>query len=145
MLENSRKIFILISLMVCGMGLQFNFDLLQGVSTPIYNIFQISTEQFHSLYTLGNVLGFLLTPLGGYLTSKIGLGPSAVLYTFLILLGTSISYIGVRMEVFGVLKAGFMIFSMGGESLITTQVASIVKWFFGKNLAFCLGCKFAFS
>lgn len=136
---------ILISTMVAGTGAQFIIDMIQGLSTPMYQIFGINTKQLNLIYTFYSSINLVFAPFGGYLIIKYGVGNAATFFSALVFLGISIGNYGAYTGNWFHFQIGWIFVGMGIESLINTQVSTCEKWFSGRYLSFSIGLKFAFS
>lgn len=136
---------ILVLTIIAGTGAQFIMDMVQGVATPMYQIFGITTKQFNMIYTFFSSISLFFAPVGGYITLRYGVGNAAVLYSALICFGTFIANYGAYSEQWINFEIGWAIIGFGFESMINTQVCVIEKYFSGDYLSFCIGLKFACS
>ena len=136
---------VLLSLMFSGLGAHFVYDMLQGVQTPLYQIYQFITNQFQRIYSFYYLLNFFVAPLAGVLITRIGLGNGVVLFNAVLFLGISIAYIGLSLDNYPIILFGFSILGIGNENTINCQVAAVNKWFSGRYLSLAMGLKYTFS
>lgn len=136
---------ILLTTMLAGTGAQFIIDMIQGLSTPMYKIFKITTEDLNLIYTAYSTLNLFFAPFGGYLILRYGIGNSAILFSTLVYLGILIGNFGAFYKKWSYFQLGWSIVGIGIESMVNTQVSACEKWFSGRFLSFSIGLKFAFS
>ena len=138
-------IIVLISLMLCGLGAHFVYDMLQGVQPPLYQLYQFTTSQIQRIYSFYYLLNFFVAPFAGILLTKIGVGSGVVLFNTLLFTGVSISLVGLSRGTYALLLFGFSLVGIGNENTINCQVAAVNKWFSGRFLSLAMGLKFTFS
>ena len=136
---------LLISLMFSGLGAHFVYDMLQGVQTPLYQIYQFTTNQIQRIYSFYYLLNFFAAPLAGLLITRIGVGDGVVVFNSVLFLGISIAYIGLSLQNYPIMLFGFSILGIGNENTINCQVAAVNKWFSGRYLSLAMGLKYTFS
>ena len=138
-------ILILAAIYISGTGAQFVYNMLQGISTPLYNLYHFTTSQIHSIYTIYYAFNLFVSPLAGVLISKIGIRNGLLVFSTFIFVGVLVSYFGLTLTNFFVIQIGFVFTAIGNENLINCQVVGINKWFSGTILSFAMGLNFSYS
>ena len=133
---------ILFFIIAMGSGTYFDYDLLQGISTPIFSIYDIKASEMMFVYSSYGGINLFLAPVGGYLISTQGVARMSVYCSAVIYLGLFISYLSTVHQQFGLIEIGYLFVGLGNETLINTQVTALEKWFSGKFLSFSIGMKF---
>ncbi|KPI88302.1 hypothetical protein ABL78_2601 [Leptomonas seymouri] len=101
-------------------------------------------QYLYSVYSWPNTV---LSVVGGLLIDKyLGLRRAMLLFTFLILCGSVLFFIGVRHTMYWMLIVGRVVFGLGGESLSVSQSAFVARWFKGRRgMALAFGITISFS
>ena len=136
---------ILSTIFFSGSGAHFVYNMLQGMSTPLYDLYHFTTVQIHSIYTTYYFLNFFISPLAGILIVKIGIRNGLSVFTMSLFIGILIAMVGLSLKDFRVIQLGFVFIGIGNENTINCQVAAINKWFSGSILSLAMGLNFSYS
>jgi MFS family permease len=85
------------------------------------------------IYSFPNIIMVLI---GGLIIDRIGTKKSALLFSFLVLLGAFITVLRGNIIL---MATGRLIFGLGAESMIVAITTVIAQWFKGKQLSFAFG------
>lgn len=117
----------------------FSYDFPQIFEPILITNFQISTFEVSYLYTSIAIASILVMPLGSFVISKTGLGLAALIFNFLIFIGTLIIYYGTNNKNFKYVFIGRMIYGIGCEPAFMCQNIAYEKWFSGRYLTIAYG------
>ncbi|MCX7985536.1 MAG: MFS transporter [Bacteroidales bacterium] len=87
----------------------------------------------NAIYSLPNVIMVLI---GGIIIDRIGIRKAGFIFSFLIMAGALLTWIGGSLTV---MAAGRLVFGLGAESMIVAITTSIARWFKGKEFALAFG------
>ena len=134
---------ILLVIILVGSGTYFDYDLIHGISTPMFSFFKITPKELLSISSINGFLNIFAAPVGGYLISSLGAARAGIYLTATIYFGLFISYLSTLKSQFWLVRVGFLLIGVGNESLINTQMTAIENWFSGRFLSFAVGIKFS--
>jgi MFS family permease len=127
-------VLLFISLAMCG-----NYYIYDSIS-PLADVLKAQLKFSDSdlgllqgIYSFPNIIMVLI---GGLIIDRIGTKKSALLFSFFLLIGASVT--ALRGDVF-TMAAGRLIFGLGAESMIVAITTVIAQWFKGKQLSFAFG------
>ncbi|KEG11059.1 putative major facilitator superfamily [Trypanosoma grayi] len=105
---------------------------------------QEMNQMLYSVYSWPNTV---LAIFGGLLIDKyLGIRTAMLLFTFLILLGAFLFWLGVHFVAYPLMVAARVVFGLGGESLSVSQSAYVARWFKnGRGMALAFGITISFS
>lgn len=136
--KTSLILIFFTTVLMWGSG-SFFYDFPQIFEPILIAEFKISTYDVSYLYTSIALASIAVMPMGGYVIAKIGLGLAALLFNFLIFIGTFVIYIGSSLNDFYYVFLGRLIFGIGCEPAFMCQNIAYEKWFSGRFLTIAYG------
>ena len=135
---NKSKRFLYLILFInifVAFGQNYVFDFPQSLESPLIALLKVDTVKISLLYAIYSLPNLIFTPITGYLIEKLGCAKSAVLYTFLVLIGQIVIFYGVEMGNYWWVLLGRGIFGIGGEGITILQLTINEVWFYGQFLS----------
>lgn len=114
------------------------YDFPQLFEATMIQIFDITTFQISLLYSSIGLISIILSPFGGLLTTRIGLGESAIIWTSISYFGTMLCYWSISTQNFSIMILGRVIYGVGEEFSIISRISIAEKWFSGKFLTLAM-------
>jgi len=141
------------------------YDALSPLKAAMQTRLGFTNQQYgflQSTYSLSNVFLFMAV-IGGVLLDKLGIRFTGIGFTFLMALGSVLTYYGASdtfigggpghrfldsfltsySPAFKMMTFGYFMFGLGAETSIVVITTIVVKWFKGKELALALGLNLA--
>jgi len=114
------------------------FDSPQPLEAPIKETLDINDQQYSLLYSCLAIPNVILPIIAGYIVDSIGVRPSMIIFSILVLAGQLLLTYGAYLLSFTVMVAGRVVYSLGADPLNIAQVVMVNRWFKEKELALAL-------
>jgi len=114
------------------------FDSPQPLEAPIKELLNINDQEYSMLYSCLAVPNVILPIIAGYIVDSIGVRPSMIIFSILVLAGQLLLTYGAWLLNFTVMIAGRVVYSLGADPLNIAQVVMVNRWFKEKELALAL-------
>ena len=118
-----------------GFGRDFCNDFPQLLAPELINKLNITTFEISLFYALYSGPSIFLLPISSYIISKIGPDRSALVSTFIVLVGEGIILVGIYRESYLTMIIGRIIFGIGSEYVNVLQCTINEIWFYGNFLS----------
>jgi len=143
------------------------YDALSPLKDQMQSRLGFTNQQYgflQSTYSISNVFLFMAV-IGGVLMDKLGIRFTGIGFTFLMAVGSILTYYGASdtfsqggfgykfmnsfltkyTPAFKLMTFGYFLFGMGAETSIVVITTIVVKWFKGKEMALALGLNLAMA
>jgi MFS family permease len=117
-------------------GNYYIYDSISPLADLLVKQLKFSDENIGLLQGIYSFPNIIMVLVGGIIIDRIGTKKSALLFTFLVLLGAIITSLKGD---FALMVSGRFIFGLGAESMIVAITTVIAKWFKGKELSLAFG------
>ena len=124
-------------------GTAIDYDLIQGIATPIYSLYNIKPSTLLSIQSAYGFINIFFDPIVGYLVSYLGVATATTIFSGFIFIGIFIAYLSTLNYNFLWVQIGYFMIAPANEGLIVSQMTGLEKWFSGKFLSLSVGIKFS--
>ena len=127
-------VLIFISLAMCGN--YYIYDCIGPLADVLKSQLKFSDSDIGFLQAIYSLPNIIMVLIGGLIIDRIGTKKSALIFSFLILIGAIITMFKGSVAF---MATGRLIFGLGAESMIVAITTIVAQWFKGSQLSFAFG------